>query len=198
MNKLFKHAPIIREAAAAGVVLVKNRLKKDGKHRALPLKTLKGHTPNRIAVVGSDAAPAYSGPNFFGDRGGVDGVVGVGWGSGSADYSTLISPYEALQARAAEDGTGFDWTFNDTDYQSAKEISDERSGVDAALVFLQSGECCDSFATGQYWIRAESDHPPSFRPLSSSKIPAKAILMWTVTTEIVSPKVMRGVTFVPS
>lgn len=137
VNRLFNHAPIIREIGAAGTVLVKNSKKKNG-HRALPLKTRKGHTPNRIAVIGSDAAPAYLGANGIADRGGVDGILGVGWGSGSADYSILISPYEALQARAVKDGTGFSWLFNDFDYAQARKIADERIGTEAAIVFLQS------------------------------------------------------------
>lgn len=89
-------------------------------------------------MVGSDAAPAYLGANGIADRGGVDGTLGIGWGSGSADYSYLISPYEALQGRAVEDGTAFSWTFDDFNLKQAQKISDERIGIDASIVFLQS------------------------------------------------------------
>ena len=35
--------------------------------------------------IGSDAAPAHlTGPNEFSDQGGVDGILAMGWGSGSA------------------------------------------------------------------------------------------------------------------
>ncbi|CAO1633325.1 unnamed protein product [Sympodiomycopsis kandeliae] len=137
INKLFDHAPIIREVAAAGTVLLKNKKKKNG-YRALPLAKPNGHTPNKLAIIGSDAGPAYKGANFYGDRAGTDGVVGEGWGSGTAEYSILISPYEALQARAVKDGTGFYWSFDDYNYKQARKISDERAGIDAAVVFLQS------------------------------------------------------------
>jgi beta-glucosidase len=135
--KMFDHAPLIREIAAAGTVLVKNTIPKVGQHRALPLKRLDGQTPNSIALIGSAAGPAFKGANFFGDKAGTDGVVGVGWGSGSADFSILVSPYEALQRRAAQDGTALSWTFDDYAYNKTKAIADERT-VDVALVFLQS------------------------------------------------------------
>lgn len=40
------------------------------------------------------------GPNGFSDRGGVDGVLAMGWGSGTAQFPYLISPLEAIQNRA--------------------------------------------------------------------------------------------------
>lgn len=137
VNRMFKHAPIIKEVASAGIVLVKNKKKANG-YRALPLKKQNGHIPNRISLIGSDAGPARKGANFFNDRAGVDGVLAGGWGSGTADHSILISPYEALQARAAEDGTAFWWSFDDYNYDEARRISDANSGVEASLVFLQS------------------------------------------------------------
>lgn len=137
VNKLHRPQKLMREIGAAGTVLVKNKKKRNG-YRALPLKKPNGHTPNRIALLGSDAGPAFMGSNFFGDRGGVDGTLGIGWGSGTAEYSYLISPYEALQRRAVHDGTAFQWSFNDFDLQRARTISDERTGVDVSLVFLQS------------------------------------------------------------
>jgi beta-glucosidase len=118
---------VSREVATAGQVLLKN------KNGALPFKKLR-----KLAIVGSDAAPARGGANGFSDRGGVDGVVGIGWGSGTADYASLISPYEALQRRARKEGTGFAWSFLDFDTQRAAKISDERLGVDAAVVFVHS------------------------------------------------------------
>ncbi|CAO1621717.1 unnamed protein product [Parajaminaea phylloscopi] len=137
VNKVHRPQKLIREIGAAGTVLVKNKKKKNG-FKALPLKKQNGHTPNRISIVGSDAGPAHKGANEFADRGGVDGTLGIGWGSGSADYSYLVSPYEALQRRAIDDGTAFHWSFDDFDLARAKTISDERRGVDASIVFVQS------------------------------------------------------------
>ena len=71
-----QHSKVIRDIGAAGAVLLKN------KNHALPLKK----NLRKIAVVGQDAAPGQLGANGFSDRGGVDGTVGVGWGSGTADY----------------------------------------------------------------------------------------------------------------
>lgn len=41
--------------------------------------------------LGSDAGPAKRGPNGYADRGGIDGTLAMGWGSGTADYPYLIS-----------------------------------------------------------------------------------------------------------
>lgn len=137
VNKLHKPQSLMREIGAAGTVLVKNKRKKNG-HKALPFKKANGHTPNRISVLGSDAGPAFMGSNYFLDRGGSDGTLGIGWGSGSAEYSYLVSPYEALQRRAIQDGTSFQWSFNDFDLARAKAVSNELLGVDASIVFVQS------------------------------------------------------------
>jgi beta-glucosidase len=124
----FEHSKLIRTIGAAGSVLLKNS------NQALPLR----RNMRKLAVIGADAAPAQDGANGFSDRGGVDGVVGTGWGSGTAEYSYLISPYEALQARARESNTGFYWSFDNFATGRAMTISDQRSGVDAAIVFVHS------------------------------------------------------------
>lgn len=79
------HSNVAREVAAAGTVLLKN------KHGALPL-----NRPKKLALVGEDAAPSWNGPNFFQDHAGIDGVLATGWGSGTAPYAYLVSPYEAI------------------------------------------------------------------------------------------------------
>lgn len=111
---------LARDIATAGQVLVRND------NGTLPLKN-----PRKIAVIGSDAGPARKGANFYEDRGGVDGVVTQGWGSGTVEHATLVSPYEALQAQARERDIGFYWSFDDFDLDRAQEISDERLAVDA-------------------------------------------------------------------
>lgn len=62
---------LIRQIGAAGTVLLKN------KNNALPL-----NKPKTIAVVGNGAGPDSKGPNGYADRGGDDGVLAMGWGSG--------------------------------------------------------------------------------------------------------------------
>jgi hypothetical protein len=122
------HWKIVHEIAAASIVLLKNE------ECALPLKK-----PRKISVIGSDASPPILGPNGFADRGGSDGVLAMGWGSGSVNFTYLISPIEAIQARAIRDGTTINWHFDDFNLDGAKNVA---LGTDAALVFIKadSGE----------------------------------------------------------
>ena len=122
------HWKVVREIATASIVLLKNT------GDVLPLGK-----PRRIAVVGSDAAPPFHGPNGFADRGGSDGILAMGWGSGTTNFTYLISPIEAIQARAIRDGTVIDWNFDDYDLADVQNIV---LGTDAALVFIKadSGE----------------------------------------------------------
>lgn len=122
------HWKIVRQIATASIVLLKNT------GCALPLKK-----PRKISVIGSDAAPPKLGPNGFADRGGTDGILAMGWGSGTTNFAYLISPIEAIQARAVRDGTAIDWHFDDFDLGGAKSVA---LGTDAALVFIKadSGE----------------------------------------------------------
>ncbi|WFD04054.1 beta-glucosidase [Malassezia obtusa] len=119
------HDQVTREIAAAGTVLVKNE------NHALPL-----HKPRKLALIGSDAGPLLKGPNYHSDRiGWPYGTLGQGWGSGSSDYSYLISPYEAIQARARKDRTAINWSMDDFDLKNAKAVANY---TDAALVFVSS------------------------------------------------------------
>ncbi|EJD46362.1 beta-glucosidase [Auricularia subglabra TFB-10046 SS5] len=123
-----EHYKLIREIGAKSTVLLKNM------NDVLPLKNLRN-----IVLVGQDAGPARRGPNGYKDRGGLDGVLGMGWGSGTAEYPYLVSPLEAIQARAKEDGTTVSWFLDDFDLEGAKSAS---TGFDAAIVFIaaDSGE----------------------------------------------------------
>lgn len=87
------HAKVIREIGAKSTVLLKN-------NGALPL-----HKPKFLAVVGNDAGAAVGGPNGCSDRNCDNGTLGIGWGSGTANYPYLITPDSALQAQAIADGT---------------------------------------------------------------------------------------------
>ncbi|KAF8126236.1 glycosyl hydrolase family 3 C-terminal domain-containing protein [Mycena galopus ATCC 62051] len=118
------HYKLVREIGAASTVLLKNV---DG---ALPLKK-----PRSIVLVGSDAGPGKIGPNEFADQGGVDGILAIGWGSGTANFTYLISPLEAIQRRAREDRTTVSWILDDWDTDRAGNMAIGRS---AAIVFLQS------------------------------------------------------------
>lgn len=59
------------------------------------------------------------GPNGFSDRGGDDGILAMGWGSGTANFPYLISPLEAIQARARQDRTSVNWWLNNWNTKGA-------------------------------------------------------------------------------
>ncbi|KAF8890743.1 glycoside hydrolase superfamily [Infundibulicybe gibba] len=101
------------------------------KSGALPLKK-----PRSILLAGSDAGPArVAGPNEFRDQGGNDGILAMGGGSGTANFTYLISPYEAIQRRARDDRTSVSWIFDDFNLPRAGNMAIGRS---AALVFVNS------------------------------------------------------------
>ncbi|KZV95241.1 glycoside hydrolase family 3 protein [Exidia glandulosa HHB12029] len=126
VNVQGEHSKLIRTLAAKSTILLKNT------HSSLPLST---KPPRNIVLVGQGAGPAKLGPNGYKDRGGLDGVLGMGWGSGTAEYPYLVSPLEAIQARAKEDGTSVSWFLDEFDTKSAAAASE---GYDAALVFVAS------------------------------------------------------------
>lgn len=91
------HFTVVREIGAAGAVLLKNE-------GALPL--LK---PRSVIVVGNDSGPSIYGPNGFSDRQGDDGILAMGWGSGTAQFPYLIDPLSAIQNRAIKDHSIVSW-----------------------------------------------------------------------------------------
>ncbi|OCH90099.1 hypothetical protein OBBRIDRAFT_627233 [Obba rivulosa] len=121
------HFTVVREIGAAGTALLKN-------NGVLPL-----NKPKNIAIIGSDAADASMGPNGFADRGGDDGILAMGWGSGTANFPYLISPVNALQDRARQDGTDVNWWFLNFNTAGAQSAA---FGFEAAIVFVNadSGE----------------------------------------------------------
>lgn len=128
INVQSTHKNLIRQIDAAGTVLLKNT------DAALPLKA-----PKTIAIVGNGAANSSKGANGYPDRGGDDGVLGLGWGSGTADFPYLISPLDAIKTRSATDGTTITSSTSDTDLTGAKNAA---TGKDVAFVFItaDSGE----------------------------------------------------------
>ncbi|ESK86004.1 glycoside hydrolase family 3 protein [Moniliophthora roreri MCA 2997] len=137
------HRLNVRAIGAASVILLKNV------DNALPLKK-----PRSLFLAGSDAGPGRIGPNEFRDQNGNDGILGMGWGSGTANFTYLISPYEAIQRRAIEDHTSVSWIFDDFNLPRAGNMAIGRS---AALVFVNadSGEGSDR-ANLTLWHGGES------------------------------------------
>nr|GAT51343.1 glycoside hydrolase family 3 protein [Mycena chlorophos] len=119
-----EHFKLVREMGAASTVLLKNT------NGALPLKK-----PRSILLAGSDAGPGSIGPNQFTDQGGSDGILAMGWGSGTANFTYLVSPLEAIQQRARKDRTSVSWILDDFNTDRAGNMAIGRS---AALVFISS------------------------------------------------------------
>lgn len=124
VDVMANHSQVVREIGAASIVLLKNV------NGALPL-----NKPRSLALLGSDAGPGRAGANEFSDQGGTDGILAMGWGSGTANFPYLISPYESIQQRAAQDHTLISWSFDDFNYQRAAQYAALKS---AAIVFLNS------------------------------------------------------------
>ncbi|KAH7924411.1 family 3 glycoside hydrolase [Leucogyrophana mollusca] len=125
VNVQSDHYKVVREIGAAGTVLLKNE------RGVLPLDK-----PKTLVMVGSDAGPPTSGPNEYVDQGGdPSGILAMGWGSGTDNFTYLISPYEAIQARAREDQTSVFWNFNDWDLDAA---GNDVIGMEVAIVFVNS------------------------------------------------------------
>ncbi|KIN92798.1 glycoside hydrolase family 3 protein, partial [Pisolithus tinctorius Marx 270] len=86
--------------------------------------------------VGSDAAPPVSGPNEYADQGGdPTGILALGWGSGTTNFTYLVSPYEAIQARARQDQTSVFWDFDNWNLDQA---GNSVITAEVAIVFINS------------------------------------------------------------
>ncbi|KAH9476789.1 putative beta-glucosidase L [Psilocybe cubensis] len=119
------HDKIVREIGAASAVLLKNE------RGALPL----GKKDRSIVLVGSGAGPGKAGPNEFSDQGGSDGVLAMGWGSGTANFTYLVTPLDAIQSKAREFHSSISWFFDDFNLPRAGNMAKKRT---TALVFLVS------------------------------------------------------------
>jgi len=124
VNVQADHYIITREIGAAGAVLLKNV------NNALPLAA-----PRSMILVGSDAGNGAMGANGYSDRGGDDGILGMGWGSGTVNYPYLVSPMDAIQLRARADGTSLTNWFLDWDTAGAAAAVQQ---MEVAIVFVNS------------------------------------------------------------
>jgi beta-glucosidase len=95
------HNVLIRELGAASIVLLKNV------DNTLPLKA-----PKSIGVFGNDASEDTQGYYNMDDF--EYGTLGVGGGSGTGRFTFLVTPLEAIKARAAADGALVQTFLNNT------------------------------------------------------------------------------------
>ncbi|PYI24416.1 beta-d-glucoside glucohydrolase D [Aspergillus violaceofuscus CBS 115571] len=164
------HRALIRKAGGAAITLLKNT------NHALPLAR-----PRSIAVFGANARPSLIGPGTTMD----DVHTHTTWpghlvfsgGSGMGSPSYVVSPYDALLARAQADGTQMMWALDDTlpeiEYiavtgtagtSAPPTVAGYASAVETCLVFINawSGEGNDRSelrsAAQDAMIRTVADH----------------------------------------
>ncbi|KAJ3736982.1 beta-glucosidase [Lentinula guzmanii] len=127
VNVQADHKELILEIDRASTVLLKNT-------GVLPLNKL-----STLAIVGNGAFNSSKGPNGYSDRSGDDGVLAMGWGSGTDSFPYLIAPIDAITARASTEGTVVSSSSSDTDLNAAAAAA---TGKDVAFVFItaDSGE----------------------------------------------------------
>ncbi|KUI63570.1 Beta-glucosidase cel3A [Cytospora mali] len=117
------HNTNVRAVARDGIVLLKNT------DSTLPL-----NKPSELALIGSAAIVNPSGPNACTDRSCDTGALGMGWGSGTAEYPYLVAPYDALKNKTAADGTTFILRSSDNTSGVASSVA----AADVAIVVITS------------------------------------------------------------
>jgi len=73
------------------------------------------------------------------DRGGTNGILAIGWGSGTADFPYLIDPLAAITTKASSIGATVSSSLSDSDLNAARTVA---SGKSVAIVCINanSGE----------------------------------------------------------
>ncbi|GIK03871.1 hypothetical protein Aspvir_007946 [Aspergillus viridinutans] len=117
------HATVARAVARDSIVLLKNN------QVALPLRK-----PKSLAIVGLDAIVNPAGANACSDRGCNNGTLAMGWGSGTAQFPYLVGPLDAIQKRAAADGTKIVSSTTD----DATAGASAAAAAETAIVFINS------------------------------------------------------------
>ncbi|KAI1080591.1 beta-glucosidase-related glycosidase [Whalleya microplaca] len=120
------HAALIRKHGGASTVLLKNE------NSALPLKT-----PKSIAVFGNDASEDTQG--FLNQVDFEYGTLSVGGGSGTGRLTYLVTPLEAIRARAAQSKTFVQHWLNNT-LIATSNVTDlwNPTPPEVCLVFLKT------------------------------------------------------------
>lgn len=120
------HSALIRELGAASAVLLKNV------NSTLPLIA-----PKSIAVFGNDASEDTQG--YYNQVNWEYGTISVGGGSGTGRLTYLVTPLEALKAKAAETGTLVQQYLNNT-LIATSDIATlvNPTPPDVCLVFLKN------------------------------------------------------------
>ncbi|KAK5661542.1 hypothetical protein OQA88_11446 [Cercophora sp. LCS_1] len=118
VNVQADHYKVARQVAQDAITMLKN----DG--NALPLKA-----SSKISVFGTDAAVNPDGPNACMNRACNKGTLGMGWGSGVANYPYFDDPISAIRRRVPS--VAF---YNTDSFPRINNPADD----EAAIVFLSS------------------------------------------------------------
>lgn len=122
------HGEGIHEIAAKSTVLLKNT-------GVLPLSK-----PKFLAVIGEDAGPNPLGPNGCDNRGCNRGTLAMGWGSGTANFPYLVTPLEALNARAIKDGTRIEAVLDNYAWTQTSALVSQDDATAIVFVNADAGE----------------------------------------------------------
>ncbi|KAM5351167.1 hypothetical protein ACJ41O_003890 [Fusarium nematophilum] len=122
------HAVHIRESAAKGVVVLKNT-------GSLPL-----NKPKFVAVVGEDAGPNPAGPNGCSDRGCNNGTLAMSWGSGTSQFSYLVTPDQGLQNQAILDGTRYESILRNNQWTQVQSLVNQPNVTAIVFANANAGE----------------------------------------------------------
>jgi hypothetical protein len=125
VNVQADHYKVARQVAQDAITLLKND------DSLLPLST-----SSKLSVFGTDAQVNPDGPNACGNRACNKGTLGMGWGSGVADYPYMDSPIDAIKSRASN------VTYYATD---AFPSVPTPAADDVAIVFISSDSGENSF-----------------------------------------------------
>ena len=123
------HRTLIREIGRASVVLLKNS-------GVLPLKG----TERQVGLFGNDAGSNPAGANGCSNRGCFNGTLAVGWGSGTADFTYLVTPEQAIQNYILTNTHGTTQTITDNYNDAAIKALATTSDVAIVFVGADSGE----------------------------------------------------------
>lgn len=142
---------LIRTLGAAGTVLLKNT------NNALPLKK-----PMNVGVFGSDAADFTLGNYGAGPDNAEMGTLAVGGGSGSGRFTYVVSPLEAIKARAQSYGALVQYVTNNSAVAGGGLVGLKPLPLDVCIVFLKA------------WAAEGFDRPSLLQNWNSSAIVAGA------------------------
>lgn len=138
VNVQAEHYREIRNVAAKGTVLLKN-------NGALPLTGMERLT----TVFGSDAAENAWGPNGDPDRGGDNGTLAMGWGSGTANFPYLITPLEAIKHRVRHNRGDIEDVTDDYAYDQMTALAHRVSqpGVGGVCIVFANSDSGEGYIT---------------------------------------------------